>query len=274
MIGKDDRPGALSSADAGQVEALSHLIGHRFRRPELALAAMTHSSFAHEQRRKGRSVGPDNERLEFLGDAVLGLVMAEILMADHPEAPEGRLSRARSVLVSEKSLARVARRLGLGDHLRLGRGETQGGGRTKASILADALEALIAAVYLDAGLAVARSFVETVFRDELQEFSGGLPGADAKSRVQEIFQGAHLRPPTYRLAARQGPDHAARFEVALMVGERTLALGSGGSKKQAEKDAAARLLALLDSGDVAMEDLVGAESSGEGTDSSGTPEAD
>ena len=253
----------VGSPGAGQVSALSRKIGYEFRRPDLALAALTHSSFAHEQRRKGRPVGPDNERLEFLGDAVLGLLMAELLMGTHPDAPEGRLSRARSVLVSEPSLARVARRVGLGEFLRLGRGEERGGGRTKPSLLADALEAIIAAVYLDGGIGAARALVESLFQEELESFQGELPGADAKSRLQEMLQRSHLPPPEYRVVGREGPDHAARFEVALLFGEKVMARGWGGSKKQAEKDAAGRLLEALDVGDLSVEELVGLQSPAE-----------
>lgn len=199
--------------------------------------ALTHSSFANE-----RGVGRDNERLEFLGDSVLGLIAADRLFRCHPSVPEGVLSRTRSHLVSTEALARHARELDLGSALHLGRGEDQSGGREKRSLLADALEAVIGAVFVDGGLQAARDLVEPWLEAEAAEAMDAL---DAKSDLQESLQAQGLEPPDYRHVGREGPDHDPVFHVECRIGGRAAAAASGHSKKEAERRAAARALAGL-----------------------------
>ena len=199
--------------------------------------ALTHSSFANE-----RGLERDNERLEFLGDSVLGLIVADRLFRGHPSAPEGVLSRTRSHVVSSQALARRARALDLGPALRLGHGEDQSGGREKPSLLADALEAVIGAVFVDGGLQAARDLVEPWIEAEAAEAMDAL---DAKSDLQESLQGQGLEPPFYRHIGRDGPDHDPVFHVECWIGGREVAAASGRSKKQAERRAAARALAAI-----------------------------
>jgi ribonuclease-3 len=218
----------------------AHRLGHEFRDPGLLELALTHRSWANE-----RTSDATYERLEFLGDAVLGLLAAEWLFQRHDEAPEGELSRRKSYLVSERVLAAEGRRLGLGEVLRLGVGEERSGGRSKPSLLADALEAVIGAVFLDGGLQAARGPVVRLL--ERAATSGPpLELRDAKSRLQELTQGLDRELPAYRHVASEGPDHEKVFTVECWVGERLVAIGRGGSKKLAEQRAAAGALAALE----------------------------
>ena len=203
--------------------------------------ALTHSSFANE-----RGLEHDNERLEFLGDSVLGLVVADRLFRGDPSAPEGVLSRTRSHVVSAEALARRARELDLGPALRLGHGEDHSGGREKPSLLADALEAVIGAVFVDGGLQAARDLVEQWIEAEAAETMDAL---DAKSDLQESLQSQGLEPPFYRHVGRDGPDHDPVFHVECWVGGRAVAAASGHSKKVAERRAAARALARMEKTD-------------------------
>lgn len=196
--------------------------------------AFTHKSYSNE----APGQPPFNERLEFLGDAVLGMVVAEALMRQHPALPEGELSRLRASLVNARSLAEVAEGLGLGAALRLGRGETRSGGRRKASLLADAYEAMVGAVYLDFGLEAARARIHRDFGDRLVHSEPRLDDRDFKTRVQELVQQQTGEPPTYTVVAARGPDHDREFEVELAVGGEVVARGVGGSKKRAERAAA------------------------------------
>ena len=219
--------------------ALERLLGHRFRDRGLLDAALTHRSFAHE-----RGEPEHYERLEFLGDAVLGLLAAERLYREHPDEPEGELSKRKGFLVSRPVLAGRAEELGLGEALRLGVGEERSGGREKASLLADALEALIGAVYLDGGLAAARKVV-----DPLLTAGGARPahGArDPKTRLQEVAQGRGWALPEYRLLDASGPDHAKRFRVECRLQGEPAGVGEGRTKKAAEQDAAAAALEELE----------------------------
>jgi len=219
--------------------ALERLLGHRFRDRGLLDAALTHRSFAHE-----RGEAEHYERLEFLGDAVLGLLAAERLYREHPDEPEGELSKRKGFLVSRPVLAGRAEELGLGEALRLGVGEERSGGREKASLLADALEALIGAVYLDGGLAAARKVV-----DPLLTAGGTRPahGArDPKTRLQEVAQGRGWALPEYRLLDASGPDHAKRFRVECRLQGEPAGVGEGRTKKAAEQDAAAAALEELE----------------------------
>lgn len=209
--------------------SLAELVGHGFRDPSLLEEALTHKSYAYE-----RGTLRHNERLEFLGDSVLAAVVAHRLFLDHPAEDEGRLSKLKASLVSRPTLARWAEDAELGEHLRLGSGEEATGGRERPSILANALEAVIGALYLDGGYEAARRFVERRFLAE----RGGFVETDFKSRLQEVVQKRHKVPPEYRLVETKGPDHDKTFQVTVLVGSRTLGAGSGKTKKEAEQDAA------------------------------------
>jgi ribonuclease-3 len=228
-------------ARADDHERLEALLGHTFRRPELFTCALTHKSFVNENPAMGRA---DNERLEFLGDAVLDLVVGHMLMERFPRLREGELSMLRAQIVSEAGLAPIARQLGIGEWLFLGRGEEQTGGRDKLSLLADAVEALIAAVYLDGGFEAARDVVERLFAAHVDNVE--LPGLqDHKTRLQERTQALHKETPAYQVVAETGPDHDKTFEVAVSLRGRELARARGKSKKEAEQRAASAALAAL-----------------------------
>lgn len=216
-------------------------LGYRFSNRSLFEEALRHSSFVNEAAEGGLS---DNERLEFLGDAVLNLVVGHFLLRRFPEHREGDLSRVRAGLVNETQLAGLARRLDLGLHIQLGRGESQTGGREKSSILAGALEALIAAVFLDSGFDAARAIIEVLFEPLLQPLPHGGELADFKSQLQELVQTRHGSMPHYAVVREEGPDHDKTFRVELHVLE-IATQGSGKSKKAAEQDAARRALDLL-----------------------------
>jgi ribonuclease-3 len=215
---------------------LASVLGHAFRDSALLEQALTHPSAASPAR-------PDNQRLEFLGDRVLGLCIAEALLEAYPEAAEGALAPRFNALVRRETLAEVAAEIGLGQHLRLGRSESISGGRRKAAILADATEAVIAALYLDGGMGAARAFIASHWRGRLRDLAV-LP-TDAKTLAQEWAQARGLAPPVYRLTAQSGPDHAPVFtvEAGLETGE--TAAGQARSKKMAEQEAASALLGQL-----------------------------
>jgi ribonuclease-3 len=239
-------PGA---PEASSVDELEAVLGHRFTQPELLERAFTHSSLAHE-RGAAEPQREDNETLEFLGDAVVGLVAAEYVYRCYPELSEGALTRLRGALVSRRHLAGVAEQLQLGKYLLLGRGEERSGGRTKAALLANTMEALIGAAYLDAGLATVRAFIEasviTPVVDGLREqlrASGGM--GDFKSALQELLQSRKQGQPDYRITGETGPDHRKRFFVEVRVGGEALAEGEGHTRKHAEQDAARRAIEKL-----------------------------
>lgn len=217
-------------------------MGYIFEDPSLLDQALTHKSYANE---RGPEV-PDNERLEFLGDAVLDLAVSRILYEVKPPLSEGEMSKLRAHLVNEQSLERVALTFDLGHYLLLGRGEEQTGGREKASILADAFEALVAAVYLDGDFDMAFPLVEGIFRPVIAEAGTDFIDRDYKTRLQELCQSRYGRAPAYRTVSESGPDHNKSFEVEILVGSRTLSRGRGRSKKEAEQSAAQDALALLD----------------------------
>jgi ribonuclease-3 len=209
-------------------------IGHAFGRPELLETALAHPSFAHEV--EGTRA---NERLEFLGDAVLGLIVAELLYAGHPEWNEGELTRARAALVNARALAERARTLGLGAFVRLGRTEQRTGGAEKDSILANVFEAVLGAVYLDAGRAAATGFVERVFGAELRQAS--TVARDAKTRLQEWAHARLQETPSYRTVRDSRVDEdAERFEVEVWIADEAWGRGVGRTKRQAEQAAAER----------------------------------
>jgi ribonuclease-3 len=223
------------------IERLAERLGYRFRSSGLLEQALTHTSYLNEAADSSRG---DNERLEFLGDAVLDLVISESFLSRFPEAPEGELSKLKARTVSEAALSRVARRLGLGHALVLGRGEELTGGRDKPSLLADALEAVIAAVYLDGGLDAARQVVLTTFADVSDHLTGP-ETSDYKTELQEICQREFSALPVYRVLSETGPDHHKRFDVELSIRGQVYGAGSGRSKKEAEQQAARHALEKL-----------------------------
>ncbi|HEY4395695.1 MAG TPA: ribonuclease III [Polyangia bacterium] len=235
----------MTRAEPEQTKALPELearLGYAFRDRGLAATALTHTSWLNEAATPGRA---DNERLEFLGDAVLALVVSDLLMRRLPDSAEGDLTRARAALVSEGGLARAATALELGRFLFVGRGEERTGGRARPSILADALEALMGAVYLDGGLDAAAGVAQRLFQKELADVESHAR-LDYKSRLQERAQALWQSAPVYQVVAESGPDHDKRFEVALSFAGREWARASGRSKKEAEQSAAAAALIVLE----------------------------
>ncbi len=219
---------------------LEENLGVRFKDRSKLLAALIHSSYVNEK------PGYDsNERLEFLGDAVIGLVVAETLYEALPQAAEGELTQKRAALVSRASLARIAQKIELGDYLLLGRGEEATSGRMKLANLAGAIEAVIAAVYLEMGIEVARTVILRLMRDEIDRILSTPEETDYKSELQELTQSQGRGTPAYRLAGETGPDHNKIFTVELIVGGSVLAAGSGKSKKIAETEAAKNALKKL-----------------------------
>lgn len=227
-------------------ERLESLLGHRFADPSRLSTALTHRSFANEHASEGLA---DNEKLEFLGDAVLDLVVGHRLMDTFPQLAEGELSVTRAQVVSEQGLSEIATELGLGAFLRLGKGEERSGGRDKPSILADAFEAVVAAVYLDGGFSAVWDLVGRVLgaRIAAVEFTGFY---DFKTRLQEAAQARLKATPVYRVVAEIGPDHDKIFEVAVLIGDDEWARAAGKSKKAAEQNAAAAAAFLLDGADL------------------------
>ena len=228
---------------ADEFEGLQARIQYRFGDRGLLEHALTHRSRAAEDLSGGVV---DNESLEFLGDAVLGLVIADTLFHQFPAYDEGQKSKIKAAVVSTQSLARHAERLNLGEHLLLGRGEEKTGGRFKQALLADTYEALIAAVYLDGGLEAAAAFLRREFQEAIDEADGAdVVGRDFKSALQERLQSVGKPLPEYRLARQEGPDHRKVFHVDIVVGAETLASGTGKAKKEAEQEAARLALARL-----------------------------
>jgi ribonuclease III len=233
--GEPDAPGAL------ELESLEAELGHRFRDRGLLETSLRHSSYAHEQARETQApaaTGESNERLEFLGDAVIGMVVAHLLYAAHPGWPEGDLTRALHQLVDRRGLARLARQLGLGAHLQLGRTELRSGGRAKDSILADAMEAVVGAMFLDGGLEPVEAFARRVF-DAALAVDAPRVEADPKTRLQEWAMASFGVFPSYRLlhdSEVEGDD--SRFRVEVRIDETPCASGSARSKRQAEMQAA------------------------------------
>lgn len=229
-----------------ELRVLEQILGHEFAKSELLLRALTHRSYANEHSGKGIL---DNEKLEFLGDAVLDLTVGHMLMERFPKLREGQLSVTRSQVVSEKGLSALARQLDLGAWLLLGKGEERSGGRHKASILADALEAVIAAVYLDGGFPAAWALVARLFADSIAsvEETGFY---DFKTRLQELAQARLKATPVYRVVATSGPDHAKTFQVAVEIAGHEWGRGQGASKKRAEQYAAANAAFFLEGADL------------------------
>jgi len=221
------------------INALRETLGVSFRKTSLLEQAVVHSSFTNEN----PGLAPiSNERLEFLGDAVLGFIIAERLYQAFPDLTEGGMTRLRSALVRRDTLAHVARTIHLGDYLYLGKGEEAGGGRHKPANLSGALEAVIGAVFLDRGLAVTRKVILKLFNEELQDVVQKDSRVDCKSRLQELIQSRYQSAPVYRLVEATGPDHARTFTIEVMTGGEVLGRGSGKSKKMAETEAARQAL--------------------------------
>ena len=217
------------------MKTLEQSLGYQFHNPALLEEALRHSSYANEHR--GDNVF-SNERLEFLGDSVLGFVTAEYLFAKHPTAPEGELTRIRALLVCEDSLHEVAQRLKLGEYLKLGHGEESCGGRTRPSILADATEAVFAAVYLDGGIRAASELIHRVLLDKEREETAEAKRRDYKTKLQELVQRTPNQVLTYRLIGEQGPDHDKVLSFAVLRNDAGVGTGEGRSKKEAEQMAA------------------------------------
>ena len=224
------------------MQELEKKLNYIFRNPALLSEALSHSSYANEHRSAGMC---SNERLEFLGDSVLGFVTAEFLFARHPDLPEGDLTRIRAALVCEQSLYEVAQKLSLGKHLKLGKGEEAGGGRQRTSILADATEAVFAAVYLDGGIQAASDLIHRVLLDAEKETAVEERRRDYKTALQELVQRQADQVLTYRMAGESGPDHAKTFAAEVLLNGEVAGAGTGHSKKEAEQAAAKAALTAL-----------------------------
>ncbi len=222
-----------------KLSELQDRIGYRFRQEGLLRQALTHSSYANEKHMKKYS---DNEKLEFLGDAVLEVTSSEFLYHNYPKLSEGDLTKLRASLVCEPTLALCTEEIGLGEYLFLGKGEEQTGGRKRNSILSDALEAVIGAIYLDGGFEAAGVFVRRFILTDIEHKKLFY---DSKTILQEVVQGNFEEPLIYELTGESGPDHAKHFSVEARIGERVIGAGSGPTKKAAEQEAAYRGLLLL-----------------------------
>jgi ribonuclease-3 len=254
---------------------LESVLGHQFLRPELLVRALTHRSRANElaQESGGEETAGagDNERLEFLGDAVLNLVVAEALFAAHPEWQEGELTRIRAQLVSRQHMADIGAAVGLGKHLRLSRGEDRSGLRNKSTVLSNTMEAVMGALFLDAGLDPVRAFVRTRVMGEAaehlaEELRSGAALGNYKSALQERLQAARAGTPVYQVKSESGPDHRKRFLVEVRISTdadhpgKPLARGRGSTKKHAEQDAARRALDRLTAAEASAAAPAGSES--------------
>ena len=215
------------------IKDLEEAIGYRFHNISLLQNALTHSSFANERWHNSLL---SNERLEFLGDSILGMLVAEYLYRNFPDRPEGELTRMREDMVCEKTLASVAARIHLGDHLMLGHGEEQGGGRSRDSILADAVESVIAACFLDGGIEAAQKFIRTFILVEVPVSQ--MHNTDYKTKLQELVQQKKNQVLSYTLTGESGPDHDKHFTVAVSLNGGIVGQGEGRSKKRAEQEAA------------------------------------
>ncbi len=233
-------PGNKSTAAAQDLAGLQESLGHHFEKPRILIQALTHSSAVKDRL-------DANERFEFLGDRVLGLVLAGLLLETFPDEEEGEIAYRFSALARSESLTRVAKGIGLAPHIELSPGEEEAGGRHNAGILADCCEAVIAALFLDGGLEAAETFIRRHWRPLMDEDS--TPPKDAKTMLQEWAQGHGLPLPEYRVTEEQGPAHAPLFTVEVTVHEKKPASGRGPSKRAAEQAAAEALLALIDPGE-------------------------
>ncbi|GAB4318973.1 MAG: ribonuclease III [Pseudothermotoga elfii] len=220
-------------------------IGYRFYEPELLYNALCHSSYAHEQKQRGRKDVESNERLEFLGDAVIDLLLAEYLYLEFPEASEGVMAKVKAAIASEEALAQIARDINLGRYMFLGRGEEVSSGRKRDSLLADMLEAVVAAVYIDGGLTAVKKVLLSYFAKYAKEVVEGKIVFDYKTSLQEITQARYRKLPEYVLVNEKGPSHMKKFTVELRLSGKLIAVGEGPSIKEAEKEAARRAIEKL-----------------------------
>ncbi len=223
---------------------LEEAIGYRFDNPAYLTIALTHTTYFNEMRGKDPNIEP-NERMEFLGDAVLSFITANYLFKKYPDLPEGDLSRIRAGAVCEPTLSRFANEIGLGNYLMLGRGEERLGGRERPSILADAFEAMIAALYLDGGIEIASDFLMPFLADEIDSIMQGGAFCDYKTMLQEFIQQDKGEHPTYETISQNGPAHHRVFEVEVRLNSNVLGRGSGSSKRRAEQAAAREALGLF-----------------------------
>jgi ribonuclease-3 len=233
-VARPPRPG-VSEFDLRGFETM---VNYKFRDPELARQALTHRSFLHSQPEKDKGTGESNERMEFLGDSVVGLVVNEFLYRKFTSLREGELTKMKSLLVSSVILSRTAKIMGLGNFILLSEAETGSGGRDRASILADTLEGVIGAVYLDGGLEPARRLTERLLLRQVHEILSDANLANYKSMLQEYVQGEFKTHPQYRISSEIGPDHEKVFTVEVVVNQKVLGRGHGNNKKEAEQEAA------------------------------------
>ena len=227
-----------------QLKEFQKKIGYQFQQEGLLRQALTHSSYANEHRMKKLS---DNERLEFLGDAVLEIVTSDFLYHEHTDVPEGELTRVRASIVCEQTLAFCTRALNLGDYLLLGKGEDQTGGRKRKSILSDAFEAIIGAIYLDGGFANAKEFIHRFVLNNVEHMQLFY---DSKTILQEMVQGGQEKGIVYQLVGEEGPDHNKSFRVEVVIGGEAFGCGIGRTKKAAEQEAAYQAILKLKEGKV------------------------
>jgi ribonuclease III len=258
------RHGGTEHMLRGEDQRLMERLGYQFREPRLLDRALTHSSAVPELRAaRGEDIAftgsevQDNERLEFLGDAVLELLTSEFLLIHFPDWSEGQLSKSRARIVNAHSLEIAARSLGLGDYLRLGRGEEKTGGRDKPALLADAFEAVVAAIYLDGGLEPTRDLLKRTVFLQVSENGDRIAESDRKSALQEFLQGKGGQLAEYRLAGESGPDHQKTFLVEVWVKGECLSSAEGSTKKEAEQKAARRALEKLQQADTKSRQEVG-----------------
>jgi len=238
-----DSPKPEKLPPAERLARLEACVKQSFQNAHVALVALTHKSYINEHKDEPQE---DNERLEFLGDAVVDLAIGQRLMERFPKANEGELSKLRALIVNEEGLARVARAVGIGDLILLGRGEALTGGRDKPSVLADALEAVVGALYLGNGMTAVLGFIDTFFGDALQGVAEGRQGRDHKSVLQEAAQQRLKASPRYRVVSEAGPEHEKIFEIEVSINGELYARSTGRSKKEAEQAAAEKTLAMLD----------------------------
>ena len=221
------------------IKKFQEVIGYHFHDEKLLRQALTHSSFANEKHLKKHS---DNERLEFLGDAVLEIISSEFLYKEYPDKPEGELTKLRASIVCEPTLALCTKDIALGEYLLLGKGEDQTGGRGRKSILSDALEAVIGAIYLDGGFANAKEFIHKFVLNDMENKKLFY---DSKTILQEIVQAHFKEELSYHLVGEEGPDHDKTFQVELQIGEQVYGIGKGRTKKSAEQEAAYKTILML-----------------------------
>ena len=219
------------------IKDLENAIGYRFKNITLLQNALAHSSYANERWHDSLK---SNERLEFLGDSILGMVVAEYLYRNFPDRPEGDLTRMRADMVCERSLALIAERIDLGKHLLLGNGEEAGGGRTRDSILADAVESVIAACYLDGGMDAAKEFILSQIKEDIHRIAENYKASDYKTNLQELMSKKNIRP-VYEIIGHEGPEHD-RYYIAQVTCAGKNTFGKGRSKKEAEQEAAKEML--------------------------------